>query len=425
MMARLARARTRGWLAGTTATLALLGLPQAAGAQTSEASGLTFDDPAPRLILSAALETRYDSNVPRVSDDAELRSGLHKSDVLIAPSVNVDLVAPTSIAKLTLRGSAGYDFFVRNSRLNRERIDLAGTAGRRLAVCDVSLSAAINRRQTDLGDLAVIVDGDGNGDGTVNVESQWRVGASAACGPPVGIQPTGYVSYRQLRNSAQVRKANDADVLDFGGGITYSSPAFGKLAVFAGRSEFDYSRRGPGQPFAGAERFDLTYAGARLDRRLGARLQAQAQVTYVKVSAPGSGFDRFDGINWDIAAQLRLGGSTLVSLGTSRTIDVAAGFQSNFVRTTAANLRVERALSPVTRIAIAAARRKRDFSGIAVPTGTIVADDRTDQLRASVIRDTQRALRFQLYAQYQKRTSELAILNYDSVQIGLITTLRF
>lgn len=423
-MTRIYGDRTTRAACGALALAAASAWSQAAAAQTFDPSGLTFDNPSPRLSIAGALDAHYDSNVVRASDDVVERRDLKKSDFVLSPSINADIVAPTSAATFTLAGYVGYDFYLRNSRLNRERIDLNATAQRRVAICDVTLNAGINRRQTDLGDLQ-IVGGDIDAN-VVNTETQWRVGGNVGCGASVGFQPMAYISYRQIRNSEDVRKFNNANVVDYGGGINYASPAFGKLSLFAGRSDFDYTNRGSANPLlGGADQFHYSYAGAKIDRRLGARLQAQAQITYTKVSVPGQDLSNFNGLNWNIAAQLRLGGSTRISVATARSIDVSAGFRSNFARTTLYSGKIERALTARTRVALSAARRQRDFAQIQELGFPQAANDHTDQLNLSFGFDKSERLRFVGYVQGQRRRSDLAVLNYSAVQVGVTTSLRF
>ena len=174
-----------------------LSLASGAHGQTLDPSGLTFDQLAPRLHIAAALDAHYDSNVARASDEVTERRNLRRSDFVLSPSINADIVAPTAAATFTLAGYVGYDFYLRNSRLNRERIDLNASASRRLSICDVSLNAGISRRQTDLGDLQIVT---GQIDESiVNTESQWRVGGNVGCGATIGFQPMVYGSYRQQR----------------------------------------------------------------------------------------------------------------------------------------------------------------------------------------------------------------------------------
>ncbi|WP_225206450.1 porin family protein [Novosphingobium huizhouense] len=392
-------------------------------------SGLTFDRPAPRLHIAGAVDAHYDSNVARASDAVTERRNLDKSDFVLSPSINADIVAPTSAATFTLAGSVGYNFYLRNSRLNRERIDLNATAQRRIAICDVGLNAGIARRQTDLGDLQILND-DGTlidgGEGTiVNTETQWRVGGTISCGAAVGIEPNAYANYRQLRNSAEVRKFNNANVFDYGGGVAYASPAFGRIGVFAGRTDFNYTDRASDPLFAATDRFHYSYIGAKLDRRLGARLQVQGQVTYTRVSVPGRDLSRFDGLNWNIAAQLRVGGSTRVSVATARSIDVSAGFRSDFARTTIYSGKVERALTARTRLTFTALRRERDFAQVQSAGFPLAANDRTDQLGLALGFEKSQRLNFAGYVQGQRRRSDLAALDYDAVQVGLTASLRF
>ncbi|HYZ48131.1 MAG TPA: hypothetical protein VE567_04480, partial [Sphingomonas sp.] len=146
--------------------------------------------------IRAAVTTAYDSNAFGVSDALLARGaipGRSKDDIHITPSLLVDVVMPFGLQSAFLRGQVGYDFYMNNSRLNRERIGLDGGANLRvIGACTVSPAVSYARHRSNAGDIfsvspVPLVD-------QTNTEERISFGGSVGCAGAVGLSPT--VSYR-------------------------------------------------------------------------------------------------------------------------------------------------------------------------------------------------------------------------------------
>lgn len=397
----------------------VLGHTGSAGAQEFEASGRTFGAPERRIEVDLTGLATYDTNVSRTSDAAAAARGIEQEDVRLTPAVQATVVLPTPAAVLTLTGSLGHDFYLRNNQLNRERIDLLGGAGTKFASCDLGAQIGYRRAQNDLGDLS-IVPGDPTAS-TVNVQDTLRLGGTIACGTT--IRPTAFVDYRTTDNSNARRRISDVDTLTYGGGVSYSNERFGVLTVFVGRSEFAFPERAG---LAGAlQSFDSTLLGVRLDRRLGARLQVHGQLTYVDVSAAGSAGDTFDGLNWDVSAALRIGDRAQLSLAALRQIDASAAFNLRTAQLSAYVMKLDYAFSVLLRGTITASIREREFENDpALAPIVLLSDDRTSEIGGRLAYTLGRRITLTASASYQERQADVALYEYDAFRATLGIALR-
>lgn len=401
--------RTSGLGMMAVAVVALTATESHAQAQL-EATGTTFGTPTREIELNVSGEVTYDNNVSRTSDAGVSARGIEKEDFRFSPGIDANIVLPSGVGILTLSGRVGYDFYARNTQLDRERLDVLAGFGTKLAICDVATQIGYARHQNDLADLS-IVPGDPEAS-TVNVQDNFRVGGGLSCGS-ASIRPTAFVEYRTSDNSATERQVSDVDTFTYGVGLSYTSPTFGVLTAFASRSEFDFENRGAF--FGVLQSFDITQYGVRLDRRLGARLQVHGQLSYVNVDAGGAAGDRFDGLNWDISATLRVGERAQLTMTTARQIDASSAFNVRSGELTLYSASLAYAVSPLVRATITASRRERDFDidPLLAPI-VLLSNDRLTEVGARVSYAMGRRVTFSLSGNYQERAADNAIYDYDA-----------
>ncbi len=418
------RARLRGHILTMpiAAIAAAAALPGAASGQTLSAEGLTFGQQARELDVDLAADVVYDSNVARVASDAASTRGLDRQDVLFRPRVEASIALPGDTFNFTLAGLVGADFYANNGILNRERIDLASTLGIGSQRCGVIVAGGYARGQNDLRDLA-IVPGDERAS-AVNVQTTARIGATASCGAEVGFRPTAFVEYRNSDNSADVRSIADFESVTYGGGLTYSSPAFGQLTAFVGKSDFSFPDDRIRELLGAALEFDVMSYGLRLDRRLGARLQFNGQISYVEVDVEGLSGTQYDGLNWDAALTLRAAPRLQFSAGFLRAINATSGFTTNFAVNTGYLFSADYALTDRVRLTGQVNRQERDFrlGGIVLPNQP--EEDQITQLSLRATFQRSPRLGFSAFTTYEDRDSDLALYRYSRFSAGLGASIR-
>lgn len=379
-------------------------------AQQLQSTGQTFGTPSRQIELNLSNKLTYDSNVARSSDTGATARGIRKQDFYYSPALEANIALPTPAAVLTLTGSVGYEFYSRNKRLDRERLNLLAGAASKLSFCDAGLLAGYTRGQSDLNDLS-IVPGDVEAS-RVNVQETVRLGGNISCGTG-SIRPNAFIEYRTSDNSAPVRQISDVDMLTYGGGLSYSSPAFGILTAFVGRTELDFQNRA--NLVGAVNSVRVSMAGLKLDRRLGARLQVNGQIYYADVDGLAGSDDRYDGLNWDVSATLRAGERLQMTMGVSRQIDASGALNVNAAQITLYNAKLAFALSPLMQLTLGGSMRKRDFD--VDPTLSPVAlltNDKISQIEGGLSYDLGRRIQLGLKASYQDRSADTALYNYDA-----------
>ncbi|SEJ25274.1 hypothetical protein SAMN05428950_1011604 [Sphingomonas sp. OV641] len=401
-----------GWQSRLIAALAAA-LPTGAAAQVEVDRGRTFEAPARAFTLSVSNDLLYDTNVARGNEAAALRRGVEKEDIRLSPTLAVDLALPSGQALFTARASLGYEAYVRNDRLNRERVDAAFGAKLPFAICALNPELGYVRRQSDLADLAI--DPLASVASTVNVQTRADAAAALTCGPDLGIRPTGFVRYTTIDNSASRRRAQNVEITGAGTGLSYVNPRVGIITAYVERLDFEYDQR-PANGLLGGDRFQLTSAGLRFDRRLGAQLQLVGSLSYADAALPASlgSSERFDGLTWNLSASLRAGDRLMLALATERAIESTPGFFANFVRKTSYGGLVTYAVSPLLRATASLSRRARDFEITAIQPGLAISNDSIDSatLRFDYLRSR---VRLRLDASYQRRDADRDAYDYDAL----------
>lgn len=387
------------------------------GQQTLSASGQTFGAFSREIDLNVATDVTYDSNVLRSRSGTEAARGLDKEDVILRPRVEGSVALPVGPVQLSVNGLVGYDIYTRNSELNRERINLTASAQGGIPSCGANVTGGFSRGQSDLRDLSIEP-----GDpvtSSINVQTITRIGATLYCGSFVGLRPVAMVEYRQSRNSNIRRRGSNVNSLTYGGGVMYSNPIVGQITAFVSKSDFDYPDSGPlvVVPFPD---INVLNAGVRLDRRLGARLQVNGQITYTKVDIDGLAGKAYDGINWDISASLRATEQLQITLGTARQIDTSAGFRSNFVRSSIYSADINYAITQRLGLNLSGSYQKRDFdNSTLLPTFGSISDDKFTRLSARLKFQRSRRLGFELFGTYDKRDADATIYDYEGFTGGI------
>ncbi|OQW46349.1 MAG: hypothetical protein A4S16_10905 [Proteobacteria bacterium SG_bin6] len=370
----------------------------------------------PRAIdIRAGSDVIYDSNLARANAGGAAARGLVREDARFTPRVSANITLPKGRWVFALNALAGYDFYIRNTQLNRERVYFLGQAGGQFSICDIGSQVGYARRQNDLLDLAIIP-GDTRAS-TVNVQDTVRVGGNLACGRGL-LRPNSYVEYRSSSNSTAARQIADVDAVIYGGGLTYTSPKLGSISAFVGRVDFNFPNRGG--VLAAVQSFGASQYGLRFDRRLGGRLQLSGQVFYTDVDNIAGLGSRFNGVNWELAATLRTGSRGLLSFNTARRLDPSAAFNLRLGEISLYQLRFDYALSPLLQATLSAQRRTRNFqSDPAFPRLVLLTDDTLSQISAGLVYNYRQRLRLTTSASYVERNASATLYNFRAARVSV------
>ena len=145
------RLRTRQAIAGVS--FVALFAPAAALAQFAPLAPVAAGDRTTEVDLIGNLI--YDSNVAASDAAFAAARGIKPSDVIINPTVRLDLARPVGRQTVFLLATAGYDFYARNSRLNRENILVNPGVLGQFSRCEYDVSGSYSRGQNGLQELAL------------------------------------------------------------------------------------------------------------------------------------------------------------------------------------------------------------------------------------------------------------------------------
>ena len=391
----------------TSAAFAAGGTPlqaQTAGAATN----------APLLDIAAQMEVRHDSNVARSSPERAALRGLERSDTRLRPALTVDLARTFGPNDVALTGLVGYDFYVRNSRLNRERVALDGRSTLRLNPCEVALSAAVTRQQSEFLDTLVLVN---DGPAVVsNAQTLQSYAATLSCGLGIGIRPTVGIRRTIGDNSNELRRRTNYRSWRYEGGIGYRQPSIGDLLLFVSRQDTTFPDRPALSSFDG---YTVDRYGARFARDIGARLRGEVEVAFADVSAAGIIGDNYHGPTYNLSLtaavtpQLQLRGAAGRDVLTNLANDSAYSLEQTY------SLAATYAAGPrLTLSANALVAPRRFYYGQDVlALGDLFRLDRATRVQLGVGAGyaAGRRLRFTLDSGYEDRNATGDLFDYSNV----------
>lgn len=385
---------------------------QAGSAAPTSASGVAGVPAQQSAVFSVT--ARYDSNVPRLNALQPNPRQLERSDVRIGPSLQVAYARNFGRHLVGLNADLGYDFYLRNTELNRERISVAPFVNLDLPVCDLALLGGVSRRQSELGELTfVAIDPQ---IGTDNAETRRRANARLICGEQYGLRPTFEIDYNRGDNSNPLRRLANFRSTRLQSGLSYSSPGLGDISLFATRTETDL----PNQltSTGGPAGFVSRGGGVQYRRAVGTRLVLDGTVSYIDLEPKSGTLKGASGLNASIGfrltatPRLQLSGTVAraftSSLTSNSTYEIANTYALN--ATYAANDRL--------RLRAGASVVPRTFFYDVVPVGPFIASQRQTDIFAGVTYSLNNRIRLTLDGGYQSRSADLPFFDYDSVFVA-------
>lgn len=391
--------------------LAAAAVPHAASAQRA---------PEARKEIRLDLVTRYDENVGRASEALTEARGLGGSDVIISPVATINVQRLFGPHRAGITGQVGYDFYRRNTKLNRERINLDANGELRAGPCFVSPHVALNRRQSDLGELAVL------GGGFLNIKNTETVqtyGAELACGRETGLRPVVGYEYQRGTNSSELREQSDYTSNLYSVGLRYVGPTFGVITLYGRRRKTHYDELPT--PGFGADRYKTTEYGVSYQRNIGSRYTVSGSVGRTKVESANPLIRDQSGLTWNLRGTARVGERLLVSVDTTSDFRNNLSSDATVNRLKAYGVNLDYAATQALHLNASARFEKltRDY-GFVPPPGTLI-DDKRRIYRVGATYDFGRRTRFGLFAGREERNGNGALYDYKANNVGMSVGIRF
>lgn len=379
--------------------------PPAPGATTAAPLGTARSD------IVVSMDARYDSNVPRLSEDAVDTRGLVREDIRFSPAIQLNVARNLGRHQVGLSSHLGYTFYARNTRLNRERLTVEPYAYLNLPVCDVALAGLASRQQSDLGELVYV--GLDPTIGSDNAQTRKMINGKLICGDTYGLRPTFEVERASGDNSNPLRQIADYRSTRIQPGVGYSSPALGEISIYAVRTETELpNQRLPDGAVSG---YTLRGFGVSYGRAIGTRLNFNGSLSQVEITPFGGNLGPRSGLNGSASLTLlasdrlqfvafanRNFTSTLTSTSTYQLVQ-GYGLTANYAANDRLRLRLGGQYSP-----------RRFFYAVA-PAGPFIGELTQYDIFGGITYNLNRRLRLNLDGGYQRRDADLAIFDYDSV----------
>ena len=366
--------------------------------------------------LSFTLEDRYDENVARTDRVRAAARGLTLGDARTTPGVLFTIERPFGRNMLTLNASAGYDFYRRNTQLNRERLSLGARASLNAQGCNLVLSPTISRRQSDLADIAFL--SAAGIDSVRNIETVQDYSAELSCGQRYGIRPlvTGGRSIGD--NSTLQRRFSDYRTWRYGGGLGYNSPALGDFTARVTRSETDY----PGRSVAFGRRAFTTNRGELTAKReLGSLLTANGSISYISLDPQQGATHRFRGLGWNLSAVAVPTPDWRFTAGVSRDVGPSLGTDALYLLSQGYSLGTTYALSRQISFGLSGDINRRRYVGATDVFGPALTNSVQRSVVGTVSASSSRRLGVSLDLGYQKRSANGTLYDYNNFFTALRT----
>ncbi|HEX7751734.1 MAG TPA: hypothetical protein VF440_04980 [Novosphingobium sp.] len=376
--------------------------------------------PKPRKEIRLDLVTRYDENVIGTSQAVANARSLSTSDVSLSPVVTVNIEKPFGPHRVGLIGEVGYNFYRRNTELNRERINLNADSDFRVGPCFVSPYVRFSRNQTDLGDIAFI------GPALLSVKNTETVqtyGSELACGRATGLRPVVGYEYEKGRNSNDLRKQSDYTSNMYSVGLRYVGPTFGVITLYARRRKTEYDALP--LPNFGADRYRTTEYGVSYERNIGSRYQVAGSIGRTKVDSDNPLIGDRSGVTWNLRGTALFGSRLQVTLETANEFRNSLSSDATVNRMRSYSAQFNYAMTEVLRFNGLARFEKntRDYSFVP-PPGTLF-NDRRRIYRLGATYDYGRRTQFGVFVGREERNGNGTLFDYSANNAGMSVGVRF
>lgn len=402
--------RTSAWTA-SLATLAVAATPGTASAQPRR-EAITQ--------LEASLAVRHDSNVARSDAQRALERNLTRADQRATPSLDLIVSRPLGRNTFTINASAGYDFYRRNKRLNRERLSFGGVSNLMAGPVTLDLSANFARRQSDPGDIVpLLIPG---ADSIRNTETTQDYNASAKFGTsPYGLKPMASFGYSRGTNSNDRRSIANYDSTRYGGGVAYDSPALGSFTAQYLRNQTDYPDRPAIFTQSGftTDRFELTGK-----RELGAIITASAGVSWISLKPDDDGTESFDSVGYNVSITAVPTPDLQVTGNFSRDVSPSLGTDALYQVGNNYSIGATYQLSRAHSLSVRGVLDDRNYAGAGRVFGIALTESVQRQVSATWAIDSGRPLSVALDVGYQDREANGTFFDYNSFYAGIRTSVR-
>lgn len=388
------------------------GVAVAIGAGLACAAGGACAADANRIDIQAVVTETYDSNVARSDAALAAARGVKQQDSITEPSIAVDILLPVSRQAVFLKGSAGYDFYGRNTILNSGRINLQGGVQALLRSCKATVAGGISYQQTDLQDLSLVA--------TRNVNDTRSVSLDGSCGGHVGLAPTLSVAQRWSDNSSPALQGSNYNEFSLTTGLGYRRPLFGELSAYFSYDQTSFPDR---NLFGAVSILQDGYrdygGGLRYDRRFGAKIEGDVKVAFTWLRPNDPAVRGFQGVTYGADVTVRFSRLLQAQLSLARAVnptirpDVTYSIQNTY------SGQLDYTLGRKLKLVAGASGESDSYRGAVIVTNVDVTSDTVWDVFGSARYQLNRRVGFGLDIRHERRDANLTDFSYSDDRIGL------
>lgn len=373
------------------------------------------------LHLGAALTTEYNDNIARRSGNAPLNGRYNsRDDWAFRPSVNASIGHAIGRQQLYLSGVLGRDYYVHNTRLDRNRLALNGGVAWQLGVrCGGQLGGGYSKRGTQFGVFEEVVP---------STQTRWSLLASGSCRTATGLSANLSYNRYTVRNHTEDplgtidRSFADVNSQMLSGGIGYPLGRRGEIGVQGQWRDQTYIH----QLLPNGEQNGTRFYGANVfaNYRLGPSLRLNGGVgrSWVRPKHGDSFVRTFSGTTWNLGLDYsgpRLGAN--VSIG--RSANGSSGGYSNYSISRFLNTAVTYRANDRLGFSAGYSHDKLSYEGFGLlPETEVVRQSTMDQFFVGADYRVNRMFSASLDYRHRHRSSQPTAFSYSSNVVGL--TLR-
>lgn len=396
----LSRAQKLVSCGATVAACLAGGMPRLAYAQTAQP-----------LTISAGVDVRHSNNVARTAAARATQRGIRPDDQIVSPTLDISLLKPVGRHQFSLNGTVAYDFYTRNSFLNRERILLAGSGILRASQCSLTLAPSFARRQSDLGEIAIPEAG--GRDAVRNVQTSQDYAGTLECGGDIGFRPVVGIEREIANNSTDVRRFSNNRRTHYTLGMGYARPTLGKLQILYGADTVTY----PNRPKINGQDngYNTDQIGGRFERGIGANLQGNVQINYLFLRTPRADASNFTGITYSLGLVATLADRLKLGVNLNREAQPALQTDAVYRLVRQWDFSATYAMSSLLSFDASAGFAKRNYVGERPTFGPLLRNDRTNTYAGRANYLLSPRLKLGAEIRYQQRKSANKFYDYNEL----------
>lgn len=378
-----------------------------------------IDNFKPVQQVDLSLDLRHDSNVARADAVGATLRGLTRKDERATVGANLIVARALGRNTVELNAFVGYDFYRKNTQLNRERIGIAGEVGINAGPCNLKLTPDFQRRQSELADTAILyLPGI---DSVRNTQTVQLYRGELRCGRANGLRPMVLYQRSSGDNSNVVRQVSDYRGERYGGGISYSNATLGTFDLAYERESIDYPKRDTLIPGAlvgyRLEEYKLTAS-----RNIGRILVAHGYVARTRLRPRNVSAQAFKGLSWNVGGTITPTDQLVINGSFGRSITPSLGSDALYSRNREIMLDATYYLSGKTTLVLAASRQDRDYTGGTDLLGPLLADDRLERISGRANFRANQRMGFGLEVGWERRNADALVYDYRNTFVALHTT---